>query len=266
MPKSSFRVTLVGDPEDGGKVRLNEFLDFLKNLRSCLYRVDSFLTRTEKPSTYYRISDLSSGSATVEIEAVSRPEAQNAAKAVVDTFFDGLRQLEEKAQAPARFDRPLLEAFKELAKPLHGRTKGIEVGRGHLRTRITKRLEQNVDEIIGEDLISAGSISGHLDLVNVHDKNAFFVYPVLGPTKVECLFDEELLEKIKTGLKRHVVVFGSLHYKQNEVFPYRVDVQDIEVFPHQDELPDLRSLRGAVPGITGELDSVTFVRRLRDAE
>ncbi|MFQ5664389.1 MAG: hypothetical protein ACE5HL_11220 [Terriglobia bacterium] len=228
--------------------------------------MDSFVSEKDKPTTYYRIADLRSGSATIEVEAVPARKDEDYAARVVDMFVEGVVWLEEKGKAPPGFDRPLLEAFKELAKPLRRKVDRIELGRGRLKTKISKRIEVNIERIIGEDIVSSGSVSGYLDVVNVHDKNAFFIYPVVGPTKIECYFPDEILEKVKAGIKRHVVAAGTLRYKHNEVFPYRVEVQDLDVFPPEEELPTLESLRGAAPGITGTLDSVEFVRRLRDAE
>ena len=58
---------------------------------------------------------------------------------------------------------------------------------------------------------------------------------------------------------------GTLRYKQNEVFPYQIDVEKIEIHPPEEELPTLASLRGIAPDMTGSLDSVEFVRKLRNA-
>ncbi|MGH8003743.1 MAG: hypothetical protein ACRECJ_03345, partial [Limisphaerales bacterium] len=62
-----------------------------------------------------------------------------------------------------------------------------------------------------------------------------------------------------------VSVSGTLRYKKREVFPYQIDVKNLDIYPPSKKLPSLNSLRGMAPNVTGGLDSVTFIRKLRDA-
>lgn len=58
-------------------------------------------------------------------------------------------------------------------------------------------------------------------------------------------------------------VHGSMHYYTDQPFPKLVHVTSFETHPCDDELPTLAGLRGPVPGSTGELSVVDFVRSLR---
>ena len=127
-------------------------------------------------------------------------------------------------------------------------------------------MEANIDSILGEDITSEGSMEGFLELVNVHRQNNFYIYPTITPTRVACIFPLEMLPKVGQGLKRYVSVSGLMRYKKIEVYPHQIDVREIEIYPKENELPSLASLRGMAPNATGNLDAVTFVRRLRDAE
>ena len=74
--------------------------------------------------------------------------------------------------------------------------------------------------------------------------------------------------KIKSllGIDKYVEVFGVLTYKPNENFASDVAVENIEVFPNENELPKLGELRGIKPDITGSLKSEDFVRKQRNSD
>lgn len=261
MRAKAVTITMVGSPADQGDVRFGDFLEFFGNALRCLRGIDRVVSRKEKLSADYKIVGLRKGSATVQLEPIPYPRAQDYTAQILDTFTEGLEAL-VKGEAPPHFDRQLLETFRELARPLSRRGARAEIARRGKRIIITSELEARIDHIIGEDILSEGSVGGYLETVNVHGKNEFFIYPSVGG-KIECDFPESFLEKVGGAIKHYVSASGTLRYKRNEIFPYRVDVRDLEVFPPESELPTLESLRGAAPEITGELDSATFVRKLR---
>lgn len=254
-------ITMIGSAEDRGDVRLADFLEFFWTALRCLRGVDRFVSGKEKLSADYKIVGLRKGSATVQVEPIPYQRAQDYTARIIDTFTDSLDSL-TKGKAPPRFDRQLLETFRELAKPLGKRRARAEVKANGKKISITPELEARISQVIGEDILSEGSLGGYLETVNVHGKNEFFIYPTVGG-KIECSFPEELLEKVKDGIKRHVNAAGTLRYKKNEVFPYCIDVRSLEIFPPENELPTLESMRGIAPDATGALDSIEFVRRLR---
>ena len=261
--KNPLRLTIEGRPEDHGDIRINEFLEFLGNTLRCLRAVDKHVSGKENPTADYKIVGLSRGSAaTVELEPITPVGVEDITVQILDVFTEGIESIQEHGEAPPHFDRQLMESFKSLARPLSKRATRIEVRGRKKKIRITKALEVQVDKLIGEDIETSGSIGGQLDIVNVHGKNAFFIYPAIGP-RIECYFDEEQLDEVKSGLKRFVDVSGTLRYKPSEIYPYRVDVSSVEIYPPEDELPSLQSLRGSAPGITGDMDSVEFVHKLR---
>jgi hypothetical protein len=62
---------------------------------------------------------------------------------------------------------------------------------------------------------------------------------------------------------RYVEVGGSLRQKKAARYPYAIDVEHIEVFPQEKELPKLIDLLGIAPDATGELTSEEFVWSVR---
>lgn len=131
---------------------------------------------------------------------------------------------------------------------------------------VTRELEHRIDQIIGPDILAEGTIAGDLETVNVHNRSTFYIYPTVGPKKVLCNFPVHLFEAVKLGLKQYVSVSGKLRYKAREPFPYAIDVTDIEINPPGNELPSLWDLRGIEEHATGDVDSVAFIRAMRDAK
>lgn len=257
---------LDGSPDDGGKVRINEFIEVLDRVRICLQKLDKHLSKSGKPSTYYRIKELKSSSPKVVIEAV--PYKPREVRDVLGHFVETIQTIQEQNRLPEWFkDTELLGDFKGLTSQFKKHVSNIEIKRNGEVIQIRKQLEINIEKILGEIVyISKGTIAGHLDTINVHGENHFYIYPSIGPTKIRCHFKEALLDKIKPGIKRYVNVIGTLHYKKGEAFPARIEADNIEVYPPESKLPTLGSLGGMAPQITGGLDSVSFIKKLRAAD
>jgi hypothetical protein len=116
------------------------------------------------------------------------------------------------------------------------------------------------------ETFSTGSYSGFVDALNVHKEPVFYLYPTIGP-RVACQFDPQwLLDQVRGAIRRYTTVYGLLEYAEGSPFPDRLVVDRIEVNPPVSELPTLASLHGIAPQLAGGVDSVTYVRRLRDAE
>lgn len=255
---------LEGSRDDKGAVRVNEFVDFLSNVNKCLRRLETSISKKGKLSTIYRITNLKTGSATIGIEAMPYKETEDYSASIFDRFTEGVTSIQEDV-FPEWIDEELLEDFKELTKPLSKHITTIEVQRNGQTFEVTKQLEVNIEKVLKEWLYtSKGTITGHLDSLNVHSKDQFHIYPPIGPTRIKCNFQDELLCKIKDGIKRYVSVAGTMHFKQGITFPVEIDVEDIEIYPLEDNTQPLDSIRGMAPEITGELDPVVFVKKLRD--
>ena len=101
-----------------------------------------------------------------------------------------------------------------------------------------------IAKIIGPDQVYEGSVTGRLLAINLHNRTRFAVYPPAGPLKVTCSFSRALKPRVIAALDRNVRVIGRLKYKHWAPHPHAITVQDIEVFPPNDALPTLASLRG----------------------
>ncbi|MBI4247370.1 MAG: hypothetical protein HY614_09290 [Candidatus Rokubacteria bacterium] len=256
---------LEGSVEDAGRVRFPDLIDFLQRLRVALKRVEGTVTGSEHSTVYYRIVEMAVSSAEIVLEAVPEGLEQDLTPEILGRIDTSLSSVIEGGPSPAWLNRELLETLKGLTVPLRRHVRTIHILRPRRSFTLSREFELNIERILGEDLTAIGSVSGFLDAINVHGVHHFHIYPLVGPTKILCVFPDDLLPDVRKGLKRNVVVAGVLRYKMNEAFPHQVDVESIEVMPVAEDLPTLRSIRGLAPEATGALDSVAFVRQLRDA-
>ena len=104
-----------------------------------------------------------------------------------------------------------------------------------------------------------------LEQINIHDgANVFSIYPEIGPSRVQCHFGPSLFDKAISAVGERVSVSGTFKYKPEENFPYAVDVDDIDIYPREDELPTFDDLRGIAPDATGDILSEDFIAVRRD--
>jgi len=264
---NKIKIQLIGKGDDKKLIRLNDFVSELNAVSQILHRLDNLVGRSENRSMYFRITDLRySSPAIVEIEAVPQRPSMDYTKAVVSKFFDGLDKIKQ-GKAPAEFDRELIESYKTLTNVIRKNVAQIDFTSQDIYISVTEDLDEPIKQIIGKDEILHGFVSGVLEYINIHGGvNKFNIYPIAGPSKVECHFPDELLDKAIQGINRKVNVKGRISYKTKELFPYAISVEDIEIYPDESELPNLFDIKGIAPQATGNLSSEEFVREIRQDE
>jgi hypothetical protein len=246
------RVTfkLDGRREDEGFVRVGDFTRFLSGVLKALRGVEGDVA--DPGGTVYRLRKLETGSAVVEVEAVPKRNRPDRSERVVGTFVASLRALQSGARLPVELNPHTLDAFRTLVEPLtRGSVTHITVTNGNAPFEVTPALEQQLDRLAAHDFAATGSLTGHVDALNVHEDLVFFLYPNILLGKVACYFPRELLDTVRTAVKRYATVSGRLLYRPGSVLPHRIDVEKVEVHAPPEELPTLRSLLGALAGSSG---------------
>ena len=259
-------IQLEGSTEDQGHLRLNELIKQLELVASALKHTEQTVTGKDERQVYYRVVDLSHNSpVTCVLEAIPVKDGRSEiAKRVVNNFIKNLRQINTKGRVPGRVDSFALESYKDLGALLDKNISSIKISNSSVDVRIDKTFNSKVEQIIGPDEISSGSLTGNLEWINLHNANTFNVYPVIGAKKVKCHFPRELKETVISAIDKYVRVYGELRYKSRDNFPYAMNVEDLEILPEDNDLPTLFDLRGIAPQATGNLSSLDFINSIRD--
>jgi hypothetical protein len=259
---------LKGALRDGEHVRLGEFLTQLRALQLALASTERIISGEEKPATYYKVVNLTHSSpATVELEATPYKRANDIGEHVIKKFFYGLSRIQETGQISDEYDRIVLESYKGLGQMLHKNLSEVKLSTSGYDIQITSQFEARIDLLLGTDVLRDGSIEGMLEAIYLHNKaNKFYIFPTVGPSKVVCHFSDDMMSGAIAAINRYVRVSGQLKFKERGFFPHEVEVEEMKVHPYESDLPTLVSLRGLAPNATGKLDSVDFIRSIRDAQ
>lgn len=260
-------IQLKGDPSDDGHLLLSDFVSQFELIRSALSLMEEHVRQKESARIQYRVVDLSHQSPVqVVLEAIPSSKGTDISPIVIDGFVDGMDQL-RRGIIPNDFDHDMIQAFKKIGSPMKRRVAEVIIFSEYKKVELPKSLESDIDEIIGPDEIVRGSVSGMLELLNIHaGVNRFRIYPIIGPRKIDCHFKKEELSRAIEGMNHYVKVYGELRYKRMDKYPYAVNVTDIEIYPDEESLPSIYDLKGICPQATGDLSSEDFVNRIRHDE
>jgi hypothetical protein len=134
-----------------------------------------------------------------------------------------------------------------------------------------RRVEQAVaaaSSTVPREYSVRGKLRGRLAVLNSWnpDERSFRLQVTLAPGKpVTCTYrDEHLVNELGSGFEGVTEVDGLLHYRREEVWPHRAEVDAIRVLARE-QVTSLKDLVGLLQ-LPGGLDSVSYVRSLRDAE
>jgi hypothetical protein len=259
-------IQLLGPVTQGDDLRLDDFLEQMETIRTAFRETERLIWHRD-PSLYLRIKELRKNSpALVVLEAVSDEVDERAdaayASYVVRSLTTNLRIISKKKRLPSKMDLPTVEAYRELAIPLEKHRLQIQIRAGNHTADLNPSFRQILEQAIGRDEFSYGSISGTLEEINLHGENRFRLYPTVGPTRIIGYFRSKDRKKFTAALDKYVTVYGRLRYKTWEDFPHQVNADDVQI--HDIEIPTLLDLKGASPGATGDLTTQEYLDHLRD--
>lgn len=260
----SFR--FVGRHDEGDHALLDDLIKQLGFFLQALNRTNGHLTNVPAATLRYQVIDLKHSSpAIISLKAIADANNPRAALALSE-FYEAVREIQETGHVRQDFDREILETYKNVGIQLvKERFADLSVIYRQNELHIRKSLVRNIDVVLDADeLEEEGSISGRLEEINVHaGTNAFRIYPPIGPNKVICHFPQSLMERAIEAVNKHVNVYGKLKYKPRDKYAQEITVSDLEIYPDDEELPNIVDLRGMAPNATGGVPSEEFIARLR---
>lgn len=260
------RITLQIRAFDGaGDILLSDFNKEVEAFARTLEHADVHLSGRGRRTIEFRVIGLHHSTATVEIGATPIEGEDDVRNTVADEFFSGLREIMEYARAPKNFTIGLVGALRDMAAPVGFGVAETLISWGDHSANISVAFKKRIQDVLLPDDVEAGDASGMMEMVNIHAKeNRFRLYPIIGPSQINCEFDDDKLPSVKEGLGKYVIVSGTLYYRYGEKYPYRMDVANIEIPDDENELPTFADLKGVAPNLTRGVPSELFIRQVRD--
>ncbi len=258
MQENTLSVSLTGPKAAKGEVTLDELYDFFGNLLACLRRVECKFPGI--PKLKYQVVDLRHGSAAAEVRPVHNYTDAPDGPKVLRLFSDTAQRIQHGKAVDNRFTSSDLLPFRNLADPLRTGVSEIKIG----KTVMTGDYIINIEKLLGASRRSVGSVRGVIEKLNVHNRNEFTLFPIIG-NRVLCSFPDALYGNVLTALKKHVTVYGKVAYLPGHDFPDRADVDSIEIHAPNDKLAKFSAMRGKGKAKLRRKSSADYVRALRDA-
>jgi hypothetical protein len=252
------RIKLIIHPSggDGNNVAASDFLKQVSALRDLV-----LLSVHSAEAVETKIVGLSTNSpANVELEAVWTADER---PLDVMGHFNAVRAVIDSGLAPKDLRRPALDALKEFVSVIGRGVREATLQIGEVVIKVEQQARSRVEGVFEPDYTAEGTIDGMLEAVNIHgNRNQFVLYPVVGPTRINCFFPDEMLVQVKPTLGKYAIVSGLMKYRWREKFPFEARANHIEAVEEGDQ-PSFEEILGIAPNATGGALSEDFVRELR---
>jgi hypothetical protein len=223
----------------------------------------------------WEIVELKKSSAFIQVQPIKVRTHKPAVK-LVKTWDEGLRKIEKTGRPPEKFSSTSLAALEEFVFSVPQNTI-VSIGNGHAASAmpITALTQRRVEEAAHRrpvetprEYVSHGGVRGRLAVLDSWkpEERSFHLQLPLAPDKhVKCTYrDPSLVSSLGGGFEGTVEITGLLSYKPDQPWPFAADVDRIRVLPRTPEV-SLRDLVGLIH-LPEDLDSVSYVRSVRDAE
>jgi hypothetical protein len=268
MPDAVITVQIEGIEEDGGAIRLTDFLEELTAVRNALRQTERIVLKSEDRAVEYKVIKLSQASpATVTIGIAPRdPVYIHTPQKISKRFTTSLRMVRRGHRFASNLDSRTLETFQGINAPTKKHISRVTVtGENNQSIQIDQQFERSLQRLLEGDVRERDEIVGKLERLDIHNKTHFDIYPIIGSPRIRCTASKSLQEKIVACGGRWVSVDGWALYRKDSPFPYAMKVEDISLRKKDEELPLLSSLHGIAPNATDGEVAEDFVRELRNA-
>ena len=223
----------------------------------------------------WEIVELKKASALVQVRPVEA-QSQRPVPALIRQWDKGVRELQKTGRPPQGFTTASLQALQDFVRAVPANST-VTLGDGTKKkpflvtAETQRRVEQAVaaaSSTVPREYSVRGKLRGRLAVLNSWnpDERSFRLQVTLAPGKpVTCTYrDEHLVNELGSGFEGVTEVDGLLHYRREEVWPHRAEVDAIRVLARE-QVTSLKDLVGLLH-LPGGQDSVSYVRSLRDAE
>lgn len=243
------RITIKLEPEEA-LVTFASFKMAVEELTTILREVELEVSETKRPRLKWAVAELSLGSATIGLEDMS--EEMDLAQRTTTILLEGMKELSTKKARPKHFNDTALESVQKLARLSEDGVSRINIYSNipDQQLYLTEQIAVNVQDIL-EHIDYFGSVEGLLELISGREGQPLYfrVKDIVSNNAVRCLFPEDMLEKALGAFRKRVVVSGVI-VSDSSGNPRRIRVQEMEIVPSEENLPQPADFQGKIQGVT----------------
>lgn len=192
------------------------------------------------------IVSVESGSAIVHFRPEPRKASLDYAPASIKAVNDGLDLVERRPERPRFWSDTALRKAKDLAEVLEvddGSLDHVSVKLDRQQVEITRKLTAHVNDLIGADYTSLGTIEGRLRTVTEAGGVHFIVQDPLTHNSVRCYIEDEDVERYLGAFRKRVSVYGEIRYRKDGQ-AISITVREFRVLRESHELPTAKDVKG----------------------
>lgn len=239
-----------------GAIPADAFLAKLRAFITTIYAFERSFSKKDKRQIELEIVDLSRNSpARVAMRARTRAPGFPTAEALSWTF-DQLNRIYDGRPVDAAVPQSCIDTVVDLAAVRAMRLPELGAMRasyGAATIAIDDTLEARALAVRAERVaddrppwrpgVSRGSLFGQLrGVMDFEGERQFFILPPSGPSRVQCVFTEELRELMNKNLFKTVRAVGFLHYNGNSPFPVLLEASGLSTV--EEPTAHLADIRG----------------------
>ena len=197
------------------------------------------------------------------------PRQKKFTRDVASKYMKSLEKVNRGKEPPAYFPAQAIYKMKALAGLTKNEPEGVEQITFSTTDRqpieLTEKSLEEVETVLKCTFYRTHTtLMGRVQKIDLHGRQSFVIYDTLTDHPVTCFFKDELYRKVIKALKERVSVTGSVKYNRNSETASSMRVESIEIMQRGKNPPRFKD--GEAIDITGGIDSVEYIRRMRDEE
>lgn len=247
----------------GGKVPYKSFNTVLSNTVGILNSIAITITKSGAASVEWEITSVAMNSP-LTITLTGHSPRRNLASKTVDSYVNGINAIQRNPEQPPFFADKDLEQASKIVSVLHDGVKSLKFRSDDYEANVSKTLTLNIQRIrrnIGHHSEYA-SFRGRLnDIRTSFGMRECIVRDFLTNNEIKCTYPEGEDQRIARLLLKRVEVSGFAKLTDKGEL-LSLAIADVH------ELPSAKRKVSETPGIdiTGGMDAVDYIRKIRDGE
>lgn len=234
---------------DGSQITPDKFRKSINAFVGLLEVITKSVCRDE-PIVEWRMQ-VKAGSNLVGADATEGANP-NHVRRILALMAQGLEQFELEGEMPPVYPDEAIKRIRELsnlaAKKVEDDTRiGLWVKKR--RQEITPAIYAAARAALRPGFSEYGTVEGQFSVLSDRKGVHFVIYERVWDKPVVCTVPEDLLETTMHLWRKRIAAHGMVHYRPDGL-PTRIDAQEIEPFPEDNELPSHEDVLGVLRGST----------------
>jgi len=260
-----------------GQISVDSFVSVIADSLWILHALDQRISQHPRGILKWVVAGIgegtkiNNGTAYLDIDARVKRGNEDISGRVVNGFINGLQQIENDITTPSLYSPEAMIKVRSLVRSF-GRN-GVDgvifqIVEEQKEAKLTIKSEKPIQELVGVNYKTLGSIEGVIELISIHKPyRKFNIYHAITGRAIKCSFPQEIEKDVFVAAqeRRRVIVSGLISYNIKGE-PISVFVKKpVRFLEREEELPTIQDLLGVDKDMTGDLSTEQFIRSLRDA-